>query len=85
MASCALTAAAFGRFPFAAIRDVWFYAGVDLLILMGVVRDLVVNRKIHPVYLYGLPLLLLGQTTIMYISVKSLPGWMRVAHGILGM
>src|SRR5882724_1875754 len=42
MASCALTAAAFGRFPIAALRDVWFYAGVDSLILLGVVRDLVV-------------------------------------------
>jgi hypothetical protein len=85
IASCALTAAAFGRFPFPAIRDVWFYAGVDSLILLGVVRDVMVTRKIHPVYLYGLPLLLLGQITIMYVSVKGLPGWMRIAHDILGM
>jgi hypothetical protein len=84
MASCALTAAAFGRFPIAAIRDVWFYAGVDSLILFGVVRDLVVNKRIHPVYLYGLPLLMLGQLTIMYTSLHSLPVWMRVAHAILG-
>jgi hypothetical protein len=85
IASCALTAAAFGRFPFPAIRDVWFYAGVDSLILLGVVRDLVVTKKIHPVYLYGLPLLMIGQTTIMYVSLKSLPAWMRIAHAILGM
>jgi len=84
MASCALTAAAFGRFPIAAIRDVWFYAGVDSLILFGVVRDLVVNKRIHPVYLYGLPLLMLGQLTIMYTSLHGLPVWMRVAHAILG-
>jgi hypothetical protein len=84
MASCALTAAAFGRFPIAAIRDVWFYAGVDSLILLGVVRDLMVNKRIHPVYLYGLPLLMLGQLTIMYTSLHSLPVWMRIAHAILG-
>jgi hypothetical protein len=84
MASCALTAAAFGRFPIAAVRDVWFYAGVDSLILLGVVRDLMVNKRIHPVYLYGLPLTMMGQLTIMYTSLHSLPVWMRIAHAILG-
>jgi hypothetical protein len=84
MASCALTAAAFGRFPIAAVRDVWFYAGVDSLILLGVVRDLMVNKRIHPVYLYGLPLMMMGQLTIMYTSLHSLPVWMRIAHAILG-
>jgi hypothetical protein len=84
MASCALTAAAFGRFPIAAVRDVWFYAGVDSLILLGVVRDLMVNKCIHPVYLYGLPLMMMGQLTIMYTSLHSLPVWMRIAHAILG-
>lgn len=29
----------------------WFYVGVDLLIMMGVTRDLLVNRKIHRVNL----------------------------------
>jgi hypothetical protein len=84
MASCALTAAAFGRFPVGAIRDVWFYAGVDGLILLGVVRDLLVTKRVHPVYLYGLPPLVIGQITIMYTSLHSLPVWMRIAHAILG-
>jgi uncharacterized membrane protein YozB (DUF420 family) len=30
VASCALAAAAFGRFPMPLIREAWFYAGVDL-------------------------------------------------------
>jgi hypothetical protein len=83
MASCALTAAAFGRFLMRAIRDVWSYAGVDLLILMGAARDLIVNRRLHPVYLYGLPLLMVEQIAMMSVSLKSWPAWMKVAHRIL--
>ncbi len=83
MASCALTAAAFSRFPIAAISDVWFYAGVDILILLGFVRDLIVTKGVPPVYLYGLPLLMLGQLTTMYTNLHSLPAWMRIAHALL--
>lgn len=39
VATCALTSAAFARIPWVPGR--WFYAGVDCLILLGVVRDLV--------------------------------------------
>jgi hypothetical protein len=84
LATCALTAAAFGRFPWPLMRDVWFYAGVDGLILLGVLRDLLLTKRVHPVYLYGLPLLMLGQTTVVYISLNSVPAWMRIAHAILG-
>lgn len=84
MASCGLTAAAFGRFPGSVLPTNWFYAGVDTLILLGVVRDLVVTKRVHPVYLYGLPLIMLGQTAVMYTSLKSLPVWMKIAHAMLG-
>src|SRR5258707_3161975 len=38
VATCALTAAGFGRFPGWLLPHEFFYAGVDLLILLGVVR-----------------------------------------------
>ena len=65
IASCALTAAAFVRFP--AMFHAWpcFYVGVDFLVLLGVLRDLVVSRRVHPVYLYVLPVLILAQFTVM--------------------
>jgi hypothetical protein len=84
IAGCGLTAAAFGRFPSAAMANQWFYAGVDGLILLGVVRDLIVMKRIHPVYLYGLPLLMLGQTAVVYTSLTASPLWMKIAHAILG-
>jgi hypothetical protein len=84
IACCALTAAGFGRFPTSLVPENWFYAGVDVLILLGVVRDLIVTKRVHPVYLYGLPLLMLGQIATMYTYVKSLPEWLKIAHALLG-
>jgi hypothetical protein len=80
VATCALTAAAFGRFP--ALLNT-FYAGVDLLIFLGVLRDLIVIRRVHPVYLYALPALIVGQSFVMYLVITRSPHWMKIAHAIL--
>ena len=47
VASCALTNAAFGRFPF--LPHPFSPAGVDALIFLGILRDLIVDRRIHKV------------------------------------
>ena len=65
IASCALTAAAFVRFPAVFHSWPWFYVGVDLLVLLGVLRDLLVDRRVHAVYLCALPILILAQVTVM--------------------
>lgn len=84
IATCALTAAGWGRFPEWLLPPATFYAGVDMLILLGVLRDWLANRTVHPVYLYVLPVLIAGQTLVMYANVhKSVP-WMKIAHAILG-
>lgn len=84
IATCSLTAAAFGRFPITLLPKNWFYAGVDALILLGIMRDLLVAKRIHAVYLYGLPLLMLGQAATIYALVSRWPVWTRIAHAILG-
>jgi hypothetical protein len=71
IANCSLTAAAFGRFPDALMPRHWFYTGVDALILLGLLRDLIVTERVHPVYLFGLPILAAGQTAAMFMYVKS--------------
>jgi len=63
---------------------VLFYAGVDLLILLGVFRDWIVNRKVHPVYLYALPAFIAGQTVVMYANVHKSAIWMGIAHALHG-
>lgn len=83
MACCALTAAAWGRFPPQLLPPVLFYSGVDLLILLGVARDLLANRSIHRVYLYGLPAIVLGQIVVMYTVTHNLPYWVKIAHALL--
>jgi hypothetical protein len=84
VATCALTAAGFGRFPERILPGRLFYVGVDLLILLGVARDLIVNRTVHRVYLFVLPLFILGQMIVTYIAYHNVPFWLRIAHAILG-
>lgn len=81
IASCTLTAAAWGRLPESVLPGFWFYGGVDVLIMMGAARDLLVNRKTHPVYLTALPLFIAGQIAISQIT--STEWWSRFAHSIL--
>jgi hypothetical protein len=83
VASCALTAAAFGRFPAYLLPFPWFYAGVDLLVFLGVVRDLIVNRRIHPVYRYALPALIVAETFAVHLVIHTPPWWMKIASAII--
>lgn len=98
MACCALTAAAFGRFvpwplragmihgPTALGIAGWttLYAGVDALILLAAARDLVVNRRVHAVYSYGLLTFLVCQSAVLYTVVHRSAWWLKTAQFILG-
>jgi hypothetical protein len=81
VASCALTSAAIARFPFVPLE--WSYVGVDLLVFMGVVRDLIVNKRVHTVYRYALPLMIVSQTTAMHLFLSAPAWWVRITNGIL--
>ena len=81
LASCVLTAAAWGRIPESVLPGFWFYAGVDFLVLLAMARDLVVMRKVHRVYLIALPLLMAGQTAVSQIT--NTEWWLRSAKAIL--
>jgi hypothetical protein len=83
VATCVLTAAAFGRFPAYLLNPTFFYAGVDVLVLFGALRDWSVERRVHPVYLVALPLLILGQTVVVYTNLHDLRYWLVIAHAIL--
>jgi len=54
IASCGLMDAAVGRFDFIFNHNL-FFPCLDLLIVLGMVRDLSVERRVHKVYLYALP------------------------------
>ena len=83
IASCALTAAAFGRFPPNVLRPELFYAGVDCLILLGVIRDWIICRRVHSVYLYALPAFAIGQAIVTYTDIHALPFWLKIANALV--
>jgi hypothetical protein len=84
IATCVLTAAAFGRFPTNFFAPVYFYWGVDALILLGALRDLAGQRRIHKIYLYALPSLFVAQWTVVWIVNHAWAPWTRIARAILG-
>jgi hypothetical protein len=80
IATWALTSAAWGRFPH--LQFVLVYPLIDLMILLGVARDWMVNRRLHLVYLYALPLLAVVQTFVIYTLLHASPWWVKIAHAI---
>ena len=83
VATCELMDAAIGRFDFWFNHSI-FYIGLDLLIVLGMVRDLVVDGRIHKVYVYALPVLVVGQSATVYLWRANPAWWQAVTHAILG-
>ncbi len=83
IASCGLTAAAFARFPNWLVPDNCMYVAVDTLILLGVARDLIVTKHVHPIYLYGLAGLALGQALAVYTFLGGSHAWVTFAHALI--
>jgi len=81
IATCALTSAGFGRFPM--MPHHWFYAAVDTLILLGIARDLIVNRRIHVVNRYALPPLILCQIFAVQIWFRHPACWVNATNAIM--
>ncbi len=82
IATCALTGAAFGRMPFMH-APISFYGGVDGLIFLGVLRDLVVTPRVHAVYIIAIPLLIALQVAVSNVFLHRADFWIRFAKGLL--
>ena len=83
VATGGLMDAAFARFDFV-FDHALFFLCVDVLILLGVARDLAVNRCVHTVYRYSLPLVAVGQGLAVYLWRGSPSWWLRIAQWIQG-
>ena len=84
IASCHLMDAAVGRFEFIFNHSL-FYLVLDGLIVLGMVRDWVVDGRVHKVYRYALPAILVMQSFAIY-TWRVNPGWWAgIAHAILGL
>lgn len=83
IASCQLMDAAIGRFDFMFDHNLFFPA-LDCLILLGIARDWVVERRVHKVYLYALPAMILLQALAIYTWRVNPSWWAAMTHAILG-
>ena len=83
VATCGLTDAAFGRFDYLFDHNL-FFPCLDLVIILGVARDLWVDRRMHKVYLYALPLLIVGQSLAVYMWRHNPSWWQGITHAIMG-
>jgi hypothetical protein len=83
LATCSLLDAAFGRYDYLFNHSVFFLC-VDAVMLLAVARDLLVDGRVHKVYLYGIGALVVGQNVAIYLW-RGAPGWwVSMCKEILG-
>lgn len=81
----ALLVAAFARVDHAFLRQhSLMYFAVDLFIGLGVIRDLLVNRRVHAVYRFGLPIYFFAQLFVIYLWRVGPEWWIRIGRAIAG-
>ena len=87
MAACVISVAGLTRFPpwLPQIEGVvWpYYAYIDALMGLAVLRDLVVLRRVHPVFRVGLPVLIAGQAVANTIYMTRPSWWMHTAEWLI--
>jgi hypothetical protein len=83
IATCGLMDAPVARFDYIFDHNL-FFPCLDLLIVLGVARDLLVDRRVHKVYLYALPLLIVGQSLAVYMWRHNPSWWQGITRAILG-
>ena len=82
LATCQLMDAAVGRFAFIFDHNL-FYPVLDLLIVLGIGRDLVVDGRVHKVYRYALPPMIVLQSLAVYLWRVNPGWWQSITHAIL--
>jgi len=83
IATCGLTGAAFGRVPFIASHNL-MYVCVDAVVCLGLLRNLLVDRRIHRLYFVALPALAVAQYGIIYMITTPPRWWAHLAHSMMG-
>jgi hypothetical protein len=83
VATCQLMDAAIGRFDFIFNHSL-FYLALDCLIALGMVRDWVVDKRVHKVYLYALPPMIVVQSLAIYAWRINPKWWQVITHAVLG-
>lgn len=83
IATCHLMDAAIGRFDFWFNHSI-FYVGLDLLIVLGMLRDWQVDGRVHKVYWYALPAMAVLQGIAVYAWRGNPVWWQGITKAIVG-
>jgi hypothetical protein len=83
LATCALLDAPFGRFLFIFNNNL-YYPCLDLVMLLGIGRDLLVDGRIHKLYRVALPVLFVGQALTVYLYAAAPAWWLGFTKSVLG-
>jgi hypothetical protein len=83
LATCQLMQAIFVRFHYIGHHDLFFPA-LDVLIVAGMLRDLVVDSRIARVYLYVFPAIVILQSMATYLKLVNPRWWQAATVAILG-
>ena len=83
MATCQLMQATFVRFHYVGYHDL-FYPALDVLIVAGVLRDLIVDGRVNRVYLYVFPAMIVLQALSTYLERVNPSWWQAATLAILG-
>ena len=81
---CQLMQAAFVRFHYIGYHDL-FYPALDVLIVAGMLRDLVVDGRVNGVYLYVFPAMIVLQAWATYLERVNPSWWQAATQAILGL
>ena len=79
LATLSLTSVAIGRLPFPSLSYFWLVYG--LVLFAPAIIDAVRNRRLHPVFGWGAPSLLLSLYLVYRFSLT--PAWMRIAERLV--
>ena len=83
VATCQLMQAVFVRFHYIGHHDL-FFPVLDVLIVAGMLRDLVVDGRVNRVYLYVLPAIIVLQSLATYLKLVNPRWWQAATLAILG-
>ncbi len=84
VASCQLMQAAFVRFHYLGRHDL-FYPALDVLIAVGMLRDVIADGRVNKVYVYVFPPMIALQAWAMYLERVNPSWWQAATHAILGL
>jgi len=83
MASCQLMQAVFVRFQYIGHHNL-FYPALDVLVVAGMLRDLLVDGQVNRVYLYVFPAMVVLQAWATYLEQLNPSWWRATTQAILG-